>query len=65
MIIFPDEDMDIDYVLIDRFSNKKTGNAQTYYSFRLNPQIYYEKYIKDNNWTIIAEERGVTLLKKK
>jgi uncharacterized membrane protein len=66
MIAFPDEDKSIEYVFIDIFNPKKTGGFDgTYTSFRSNPQFYYQKYIKNKDWSIIAESEGVTLLKKK
>jgi uncharacterized membrane protein len=67
MIAFPDEDKSIEYIFIDIFNPKKTGglDGSTYSSFRSNPQFYYQKYIKNNDWSIIAQSEGVTLLKKK
>ena len=65
MIPFPSEDKSIEYVLIDRLNPKKTGFADTYLSFRSNPDFYYQKYLKNDNWIIVTENKGVTLLKKK
>jgi len=63
--VFPDEDKNIEYVLIDILNPKKTGGMDdNYLSFRLDPEFYYQKYLKNNNWTIVAEDKGVTLLKK-
>ena len=63
--VFPDEDKNIEYVLIDILNPKKTGGMDdNYLSFRLDPEFYYQKYLKNDNWTIVAEDKGVTLLKK-
>ena len=64
MIAFPSEDKSIEYVLIDRLNPKKTGFADTYLSFRSNPDFYYQKYLKNDNWIVVTEKKGVTLLKK-
>jgi uncharacterized membrane protein len=64
MVIFPDDDKDIEYILIDKLNPKKTGGFNTYTSFRLNSEFYYQKYLKNNSWNIIAEDKGVILLKK-
>ena len=64
MKVFPDEDISVEYILIDRLNPNKTGNDDTYLSFRLDPEFYYQKYLKNDNWTIVAEDKGVTLLKK-
>jgi hypothetical protein len=64
MMVFPKEDSTIEYVLIDIFNPKKTGAEDTYLSFRLDPDFYYQKYLKNDNWIVVAEDKGVTLLKK-
>jgi uncharacterized membrane protein len=65
MKVFPDEDISVEYVLIDRLNPKKTGGMDdNYLSFRLDPDFYYQKYLKNTNWSIVAEDKGVTLLKK-
>jgi hypothetical protein len=66
MIAFPDEDKSIQYVLIDKLNPKKTGGFDgSYGTFRLKPEFYYQKYLKNSNWSIISENKGVILLKKK
>ena len=65
MVIFPQEDKNMEYVLIDILNPKKTGSGDTYLSFRLDPEFYYQKYLKNDDWTIIAEDKGVILLKNK
>mgnify|MGYP006146737343 FL=1 len=65
MVAFPDMSIDTEYVLIDRLNPKKTGGLDnTYLSFRENPEFYYQKYFKNNDWIIIKEDQGVTLFKK-
>jgi uncharacterized membrane protein len=66
MIAFPDDDKSIEYVFVDILNPKKTGGLDgSYGSFRSNPEFYYQKYLKNKDWSIIAENKGVTLLKKK
>jgi uncharacterized membrane protein len=64
MVVFPDNDKNIEYILIDKLNPKKTGGFSTYTSFRLNSEYYYQKYLKSNSWNIVAEDKGVILLKK-
>ena len=63
MKIFPSPQNDIEYVLIDRYNPKKSG-GETENTMRTNPEAEYQKYFKNNNWTIIKQELGVTLFKK-
>ena len=62
MVIFPSPDTDIEYVLIDRYNPKKTGGP-TKNVLRTDPELEYQKYLKSDDWIIIKEELGVTLLK--
>ncbi len=64
MIIFPSDDKNIDYVIIDRLNPKKTGGGKYYLSFRLDPESYYQKYLNNSKWSTIFEDKGITLLKK-
>jgi uncharacterized membrane protein len=65
MTIFPEEHDSMEYVLIDKFHPKKTGYMDSYLKFRYDPDFYYQKYLKSKYWEVIAEDKGVTLLKKK
>ena len=63
MKIFPASQNDIEYVLIDRYNPRKSGGL-TENTMRTNPEAEYKKYFRNNNWTIIKQELGVTLFKK-
>lgn len=65
IVAFPSDDKEIEYVVIDIMNPKKTGYGDNYLSFRLNPEKYYNKFIKNDDWLIVYENKGVTLLKKK
>lgn len=65
IVAFPDEDKNIQYILIDKLNPKKTGDLGGNFSdFRLNPEFYYQKYLENDLWNIVVENKGVTLLKK-
>ena len=63
MTIFPSNEKDIDYVLIDRYNPKKTG-GHFKNVMRTDPEFEYQKYFQSKNWIIIKEDLGVTLFKK-
>jgi uncharacterized membrane protein len=63
MIIFPSPESEIEYVLIDRYNQKKTGGHHKN-TLRTDPEAEYQKYFQNNNWMIIKQDLGVTLFKR-
>ena len=64
MLIFPSNNEEIEYILIDRFNPKKTGGP-TPNVLRNNPEFEYGKYLNNKKWIVIKENLGIILLKKK
>ncbi|MBI3565182.1 MAG: DUF2079 domain-containing protein [Elusimicrobia bacterium] len=64
MLVFPTVDAETDYVLIDRSKKEKAGWAETYESFRADPERYYAAIEKDPRWTLVAEDGGARLFRR-
>ncbi len=64
ILVFPTIDDDIDYVLIDKNKIEKAGWADTYLTFRKDPEKYYKIYMNDKNWDTIKQINGLMLFKK-
>lgn len=65
MLVFPTLDAQVDHVVIDRAKRAKTGWADTYLSFRADPERYYALVEKSGAWELVAEDGGARLYRRR